>query len=776
MPPHLAESSSLTSPEQPGQAVARNLINELGNGFRICILGGTSIQGPETAELLEAISVGLVAKLGEDAWFLTEGMPGVQHVFARHCGDGSRLCNVLPAKQACNYGRGRDVVAGDNAAERKRIFSMLGDVYLIIEGGPSAAGQARQAFAEGARLVPVVRTGGASAGLFDFPADALRRPTFATKAQWAALGTKDASIASCSEAIVELVIAAARAPPGQVPASAESSEVCSDSEDSPSKPLLGRSKSCEVDISQKEVESSNCIPRGKSEPLRVPSRATQGSSAARSPNVSREAHVPAAKPAIAVDEQYVPAAKQAIAVEERRVRSERPVPVETAVLPPVPRNLAGPQRLQARDTWNVQEILLEWSMSASHGQRVRERHSLPPAPIGESEFEELFDSAFPFLEVELWPSADPWQTLEAQNGQLATAEQEHRYAFTAADRDRDQCMTAQEVHHGLRSLHGHLSLTQSEMRLLASTDLLGSNADDDDLHELMKELNGGIPVSRSEVAAVRTEAELVARSCEAGSLPGRPELLWGLGAWYVNVARRDSTWRELLRVGIGRWIPADEEHHGWALHQMARVSTNLPKTLPLPKRLGRGHPTHAKDSQTAAASAGLACTLLAAVLMHIVFLLVLVFPVGFFSTLLYLGSEHGDDHCPRDLDGLLVWFGALGLAVLMVDCATDSSLAGVSFVGTLLKAAVGLIPWLGVWWLFGLREDDAMRCGPFVFHTSRWVWASLCIGEIYLVAVLVWSCHVARNHELALRRAACSEPETLNRPGSSDTVSRVGLS
>eukprot|EP00930_Biecheleria_cincta_P049008 TRINITY_DN34252_c0_g1_i1.p1 TRINITY_DN34252_c0_g1~~TRINITY_DN34252_c0_g1_i1.p1 ORF type:complete len:764 (-),score=93.26 TRINITY_DN34252_c0_g1_i1:26-2317(-) len=746
-------ASNQTSPEQQGQAIARNLVNEIGEGLRICVLGGTSIQSQDTAELLEAISARLFAELGKDAWFLTEGMPGVQHVFARHCGDGSRLCNVLPARQKCNYGRGRDVTAGDNGAERKRIFSTVGDVYLILEGGPGAASQARQAFAGGARLVPVIRTGGASAGLFDFPADALRRPTFATKAQWAALGARDGSIASCAEAVVELVAAAARTPPGQVPASPESTEVFSDSEDSPSKPLLGRAKSQEVEIAQNQVASSSCVPGDRSEPSAAPLSAIQARSEARFANLSQELHLPAAKPGIAVEDHPAHPSQ---------------VPFQTALPPPVPRALAGPQRLQARDEWNVQEILLDWTISASHGQRVRERHGLPPPPVGEAEFVDLFDSAFPFLEVELWPSAEPWQAMEAQDGGLATAEQERKCAYRSADRDRDGCMSAQEVHHGLRSLHGHLSLTKSMMRLLASTDLLGAHADDEDLHALMKELNGGLPVSRTEVAVVRTESELVT---ELGSLPGRPEMLWGLGAWYVNVARRDSTWRELFRAGIGRWIPADEEHHGWVLHQMARVSAKLPKTLSLPKRLGRGHPAHAKDSETSAAGAGLACTLLAAVLMHIFFLVILLFPIGFFSILLYLGSEHGDDQCPRDLDGLLVWFGAMGLAVLMVDCASE-----VSFVAASLKTAVGLTPWLGVWWLFGLQEGDAARCGPFVFHTSRWVWASLCIGELYLVCVLVWSCHVARNHELALRRAACSEHDALNRPDSGDTASGAGFS
>lgn len=51
----------------------------------------------------------------------------------------------------------------------------------------------------------------------------------------------------------------------------------------------------------------------------------------------------------------------------------------------------------------------------------------------------------------------------------------------------------------------------------------------------------------------------------------------------------------------------------------------------------------------------------------------LIFPSLLFGLLIYLGSEHGDDRCPYDLDALLVWFGALGLAVLVMDCANDGA-------------------------------------------------------------------------------------------------------
>lgn len=57
---------------------------------------------------------------------------------------------------------------------RQEAFGLLGDVYITVEGGPGVAGEARAAVARGARVVPFVRTGGASGGMFDFPAEAAR--------------------------------------------------------------------------------------------------------------------------------------------------------------------------------------------------------------------------------------------------------------------------------------------------------------------------------------------------------------------------------------------------------------------------------------------------------------------------------------------------------------------------------------------------------------------------------------------------------------------------
>eukprot|EP00747_Dinoflagellata_sp_TGD_P154548 gnl/TRDRNA2_/TRDRNA2_177506_c0_seq7.p1 gnl/TRDRNA2_/TRDRNA2_177506_c0~~gnl/TRDRNA2_/TRDRNA2_177506_c0_seq7.p1 ORF type:complete len:487 (-),score=102.06 gnl/TRDRNA2_/TRDRNA2_177506_c0_seq7:140-1381(-) len=132
-------------------------------------------------------------------------MPGVQETFAKHCIAGSRLYNLLPAGQQSNYGVGEDIHAGTNLDERMKIYGQLGDVYITFEGGPGVSKEANAAFARGVAVVPLIRTGGASGGMFDFPTGALKKPLFATDEQWQLLGSESSLVADSARAVVEIV-------------------------------------------------------------------------------------------------------------------------------------------------------------------------------------------------------------------------------------------------------------------------------------------------------------------------------------------------------------------------------------------------------------------------------------------------------------------------------------------------------------------------------------------------------------------------------------------
>jgi len=197
------------SPTEGVQAAVRRVAAELGAGPKVCILGGTTFNDPTSEALVQSLAQLLSQRLNDAACLVTGGMDGVQRTFARHCGeDCCRLFNLMPLGQASGYEQGRDVCAGRDLEERKEVFGLLGDVYITVEGGPGVAHEARVAASRGALVVPLRRTGGASEGMFDFPAAALQRPSCATEEQWELLGNKDAPVDAVAAAVVAIVLCA----------------------------------------------------------------------------------------------------------------------------------------------------------------------------------------------------------------------------------------------------------------------------------------------------------------------------------------------------------------------------------------------------------------------------------------------------------------------------------------------------------------------------------------------------------------------------------------
>jgi len=188
------------------------LRGEIGESVCVCILGGTSFQCKDSEDLVKAIAKNLAKPCGMPnvpVSFITGGMAGVQKTFAEHCGDGSRIWNLLPVGESSGFAQGTDLHAGENLEKRKEVFGQLGDVYLTVEGGPGVAEEARAAYARGAVVVPLARTGGASSGMFDFPAKALEAPDFVDSNQWALLQDKTGTVVDSAAAAASIISQAA---------------------------------------------------------------------------------------------------------------------------------------------------------------------------------------------------------------------------------------------------------------------------------------------------------------------------------------------------------------------------------------------------------------------------------------------------------------------------------------------------------------------------------------------------------------------------------------
>mmetsp|Transcript_9062 Transcript_9062/g.25307 ORF Transcript_9062/g.25307 Transcript_9062/m.25307 type:complete len:289 (-) Transcript_9062:171-1037(-) len=199
------DPSLVPAEESPADAV-RRLRTLMPGAMLICILGGRDFQCSDSEALVRAVAQQLASGLKGRAAFVTGGLAGVQRVFAESCGDGSQLWNLLPFGEASGYGTGTDVHAGANLQQRMEVTSLLGDIYLTVEGGPGVAKEAREASARGARVLPLMRTGGASSGMFDFPKEALERPPSATEQQWELLRRTDASVEDTAAAFAAIAV------------------------------------------------------------------------------------------------------------------------------------------------------------------------------------------------------------------------------------------------------------------------------------------------------------------------------------------------------------------------------------------------------------------------------------------------------------------------------------------------------------------------------------------------------------------------------------------
>jgi hypothetical protein len=153
----------------------------------LCILGGRGFQNPKSKQLLEAIAALFSVKFADTVVVLTGGLPGVQETFAKALGSKTESYHMLPAGESSGFGVGHDMSTGENMEERMAIFGHIGDVYLTVEGGPGVAKEALAAHSRGALVLPLVWTGGASGGMFNFPAAALQGPAGCCEKDWAAI-------------------------------------------------------------------------------------------------------------------------------------------------------------------------------------------------------------------------------------------------------------------------------------------------------------------------------------------------------------------------------------------------------------------------------------------------------------------------------------------------------------------------------------------------------------------------------------------------------------
>mmetsp|Transcript_95564 Transcript_95564/g.184350 ORF Transcript_95564/g.184350 Transcript_95564/m.184350 type:complete len:746 (+) Transcript_95564:79-2316(+) len=196
-------------PMQEEVAVAvERLKTAMGRRTCVCILGG-EITDANT----EAIVAALARKLGElcddNVAFVSNGLRGVQTVFAQNLGSGAtRLWHLAHSSSEIELPKVGDVIrAGDTFEQQKKILASLGEVYVTVAGGQGVANEARIAHANRALIVPLARTGGASAGGSVFPIEALVRPLWAPEDDWKLLSDTSANVDVYADVVARIVLA-----------------------------------------------------------------------------------------------------------------------------------------------------------------------------------------------------------------------------------------------------------------------------------------------------------------------------------------------------------------------------------------------------------------------------------------------------------------------------------------------------------------------------------------------------------------------------------------
>lgn len=187
------------------QGDRNDLSTRLAARLRVCILGGTAFLNTESADLVKALASEADARFaGQGVIFITCGQQGIQEAFAKGCGDGTLVRNLLVQGEPSHYRAGQDIVVARDADSVKKLFLEVGDVYITVEGGPGVAQDARMVMARSAHVLALKRTGGASAGKFDFPEKALR-PDFASEEQWDLLCSSATPVRKAAGIAVDLL-------------------------------------------------------------------------------------------------------------------------------------------------------------------------------------------------------------------------------------------------------------------------------------------------------------------------------------------------------------------------------------------------------------------------------------------------------------------------------------------------------------------------------------------------------------------------------------------
>jgi hypothetical protein len=184
---------------------ARRLDGLLPPGPRVGVLGSTEFWHADSERTCTEIGRLLAGIRG--LVLLTGGVEGIGEAVGRcffqvRRDSGQEPCvyHVLPeGEEAWDYGE--TLFAGSDRTERREILGRLSGLFLMVEGGPGAGHEAEVASAHGAVVIPVGRSGGYAAALYD----RISPPPSIDAGTWAVLGSSESTLEETAMAVLRAV-------------------------------------------------------------------------------------------------------------------------------------------------------------------------------------------------------------------------------------------------------------------------------------------------------------------------------------------------------------------------------------------------------------------------------------------------------------------------------------------------------------------------------------------------------------------------------------------
>lgn len=414
----------------------------------------------------------------------------------------------------------------------------------------------------------------------------------------------------------------------------------------------------------------------------------------------------------------------------RRNRVPRPKPTG--------RPDVGGDRLQARDSWNtneikIQEIFHQYDKDNSNALEVEE---------------------FRCLLRDFNEGRDP-------------KDEEFDFILRLADKNHDGKIELNELHYALRAWNSYNQLDASVLELFAEFDFDDSGRlDADELQQLLTAINGGKTVIWEEVRHVMRQGDVL-----GDGLIHRSELLGAIAAWYAHVDRKDTDIPTLLREAVARTVMETTERSiilkdgHESLKQVASiVQSGLtgysqveaspeapdevqnwtrppgggpPSTVRQPAGTGstsfasnRLSPSPSNGEADVPGPAGASSQALPMVINCLSKFCFATFPFILSFVLFISGWGHGSGECPRNLAGLLVWFSIL-LTLFGAGFYINDPDAFVDRARLAMGVMLALLNLVGLCWTYSSAVQGHMtECGHLMVVWSMLVWTLMPVGSL----------------------------------------------